>query len=85
MKRILTITMLTLRAAIRYRLVALMSFIMLAGVIGLPLILKDDGTARGFTQILLAYTLTLITALLGFVTLWLSKAVENKHTPPSMR
>ncbi len=72
MKRILAIAGLTLRAAIRYRLVAVMSIIMLVGVVGLPLILKDDGTARGFTQILLAYTLTLITALLGFVTLWLA-------------
>ena len=83
MKRILTITMLTLRAAIRYRLVALMSFIMLAGVIGLPLILKDDGTARGFTQILLAYTLTLITALLGFVTLWLACGTLAKEISES--
>ena len=34
--------------------------------------IKDDGTARGFTQILLTYTLSAITALLGFSTLWLS-------------
>ncbi len=83
MKRILTITILTLRAAIRFRLVALMSFIMLAGVVGLPLILKDDGTARGFTQILLAYTLTLITALLGFVTLWLACGTLAKEISES--
>jgi len=41
-------------------------------VIILPLIIKDDGTARGFSQIILTYTLTLMTALLGFATLWLS-------------
>ncbi len=34
--------------------------------------LKDDGTARGFTQILITYTLSVITALLGLSTLWLS-------------
>jgi len=35
-------------------------------------LIKDDGTARGFTQILLTYTLSVITALLGLSTLWLS-------------
>ena len=39
---------------------------------GLPLLIKDDGTARGFTQILLTYTLSAITGLLGLSTLWLS-------------
>jgi len=34
--------------------------------------LKDDGTARGFTQILLTYTLGVVTTLLGFSTLWLA-------------
>jgi hypothetical protein len=37
----------------------------------LPIVIKDDGTARGFTQIVLTYTMALITALLGFVTIWL--------------
>jgi len=41
-------------------------------VVLLPLIIKHDGTARGFTQILLTYTLSSITALLGVSTLWLS-------------
>ena len=41
-------------------------------MVGLPLIVKDDGTARGFTQILLTYTLSAITMLLGLSTLWLS-------------
>ena len=36
------------------------------------LLIKDDGTARGFTQILLTYTLTTISALLGLSTLWLA-------------
>ncbi len=46
--------------------------LLLVAVVGLPLILKDDGTARGFTQILLTYTLSVITGLLGLSTLWLS-------------
>jgi hypothetical protein len=40
--------------------------------VGLPLLIKDDGTARGFTQIVLTYTLGTITALLGLATLWLA-------------
>ncbi|MFO1499920.1 MAG: hypothetical protein U1G07_16275 [Verrucomicrobiota bacterium] len=72
MQPLLAIARLTIKAAFRYRLVLLLSTILLAGVVVLPLIIKDDGTARGFTQILLTYTLSLITALLGFATLWLA-------------
>src|SRR6202030_2177139 len=45
---------------------------LLGAVIGLPLLLKDDGTAQGFTQILLTYTLSTVTGLLGLSTLWLA-------------
>jgi len=46
--------------------------LLLASVVGLPILIKDDGTARGFTQILLTYTLSVIAALLGLSTLWLA-------------
>src|SRR5512133_3335815 len=72
MQRTWAISWLTIKAAFRYRLVLLLSLILLGGVVILPLVIKDDGTARGFTQILLTYTLSLITALLGFATLWLA-------------
>jgi ABC-type transport system involved in multi-copper enzyme maturation permease subunit len=72
MRRILAIALLTLRAAIRYRVVLVMACVLIASVIVLPLIIRDDGTAQGFSQIILTYTLTLTTALLGFATLWLS-------------
>lgn len=72
MQRILTISLLTLKAALRYRLVLVLGLILIAGVFVLPLIIEHDGSARGFTQIILTYTLSLITALLGFSTLWLS-------------
>ena len=39
---------------------------------GLPLLLRDDGTAKGLTQILLTYTLSAVACLLGMATLWLS-------------
>jgi hypothetical protein len=72
MRRTLAISLLTIRAAMRYRVVLVLAILLIGGVIVLPLIIKDDGTARGFTQIILTYTLTLTTALLGFATLWLS-------------
>jgi hypothetical protein len=72
MQRILAITWLTWKAAFRFRLFLVIAGLLLAAVVGLPLLLQDDGTARGFTQILITYTLSAITALLGLSTLWLS-------------
>ena len=72
MQRILAITWLTWKAALRFRLFLVIAVLLILAVVGLPLIIKDDGTARGFTQIILTYTLSAITALLGFSTLWLS-------------
>src|SRR3974377_1360914 len=72
MQRIFAIGWLTWKAAFRFRLFLVITFLLLASVIGLPLLIKDDGTARGFTQILLTYTLGTITTLLGLSTLWLS-------------
>ena len=49
-----------------------MAALLFVAVVGLPLLIKDDGSARGFTQIILTYTLTVITGLLGLSTLWLA-------------
>lgn len=72
MQKILAITWLTWKAALRFRLFAVVAALLVLAVVGLPLIVKDDGTARGFAQIIITYTLSAITALLGFSTLWLS-------------
>jgi hypothetical protein len=72
MQKILAITVLTWKAAFRFRLFIVIAVLLLASVVGLPILIKDDGTARGFTQIILTYTLSTITALLGLCTLWLS-------------
>ncbi len=72
MKRVNAIVWLTFKAAFRYRLFWVLTVILLGSVIALPIIIKDDGTARGFTQILLTYTLGIITTLLGIATLWIS-------------
>src|SRR2546426_1730351 len=72
MQRLIAIATLTWKAAFRFRLFWVLTVLLLGSVIVLPLLLKDDGTARGFTQILLTYTLSVITTLLGFTTLWLA-------------
>src|SRR5712664_1023567 len=72
MQRVVAIAWLTWKAAFRFRLFLVVAVLLLGAVIGLPLLIKDDGTARGFTQILLTYTLTTISALLGLSTLWLA-------------
>jgi hypothetical protein len=72
MQQLLAIAGLTWKAAIRFRLFLVVAVLLLVAVVGLPILIKDDGTARGFTQILLTYTLSAITALLGISTLWLS-------------
>jgi len=72
MQRLAAIAWLTWKAAFRFRLFLIIAVLLLGSVIGLPLVVKDDGTAQGFTQILLTYTLTVITGLLGLSTLWLS-------------
>src|SRR5437868_6863450 len=72
MQRLLAIAGLTWKAAFRFRLFWVLTVLLLGSVVVLPLLLKDDGTARGFTQILLTYTLSVITTLLGFTTLWLA-------------
>src|ERR1019366_1933769 len=72
MQRLLAIAWLTWKAAFRFRLFLVVAVLLLASVVGLPLLIKDDGTARGFTQIVLTYTLSTITALLGLSTLWLA-------------
>jgi hypothetical protein len=72
MQALLAIAVLTLKAAVRFRLLIVLGVLLLLTVVGLPMIIKDDGTAQGFTQILLTYTLTFITAILGFATMWIA-------------
>ena len=72
MQRIFAIAWLTWKAALRFKLFLVIAVLLIAAVVGLPLVIEDDGTARGFTQIILTYTLSAITGLLGISTLWLA-------------
>ncbi|MCP5515852.1 MAG: hypothetical protein H7A45_01175 [Verrucomicrobiales bacterium] len=72
MQALLAIARLTFKAAFRFRLVPVLTVLLIGGVLLLPAVIKDDGTARGLTQIVLTYTLGLTTAVLGLTTLWLA-------------
>jgi hypothetical protein len=72
MQRLLALITLTWKAAFRFRLFWVLAGLLWCSVVLLPLLIKDDGTARGFIQIMLTYTLSVVTALLGFATLWLA-------------
>ena len=72
MQKILAIAWLTWKAALRFRLFLVIAGLLILAVVGLPLVVKSDGTAQGFTQIILTYTLSAVTVLLGFSTLWLA-------------
>lgn len=71
-QRILAIAGLTWKAAFRFRVFWVLAVLLMGSVIALPLMLKDDQTARGFIQIMLTYTLGVVTVLLGMATLWIS-------------
>jgi hypothetical protein len=72
MQQLFAIIGLTWKAAFRYRLFWVIVVLLLGAVVGLPLLIKHDGTAEGFAQILITYTLGAVTALLGLCTLWLA-------------
>ena len=77
------IVWLTLKAAVRYRVVQVLSSLLLAVVVVLPLMIKHDGSAQGFTQILLTYTLSTITFLLGLLLCgWLAEVWLVKSRNP---
>ncbi len=72
MQSIYTIAKLTIKSALRLKLALILSALLLAGVIGLPLIIKHDGTPDGFMQILLSYTMAMSVSLLSISTLWIA-------------
>ncbi len=80
MQPMFAVARLTLRAALRYRLVLVLAGLLIAIVVTLPMVLKHDGSAQGFTQILITYTLSSITAILGLATLWLGCGTLARET-----
>lgn len=71
-RRIAAMASLTIKAAFRLRLILVLMGLLTIAVFALPSVIIHDGTARGFTQIVLTYSLAAITGILGFTTLWLA-------------
>lgn len=68
--KILAISGLTLRTAIRSRVFGLLIAMVLICIAGLPLVIKSDGTAAGQTQLFIHYAFGLTMALLSIAAAW---------------
>jgi len=68
------VALLSARAAIRSRVVAILLLLLAAGVIGIPRLVCGDGTPASELQVRLRYTLAFATGVLGLATLWASCA-----------
>lgn len=71
-RSVLNIARLTVRSAVRYRIVQFLTVALMALVISLPILLRHDGTARGLTQIVLTYSMGSIITILVIATFWLA-------------
>lgn len=72
MQALIGIVQLTLKSAFRNRLILFILIGLLGGVVALPALIQHDETAKGFTQIVLSYTLSFTVFLLGVVSLWVA-------------
>ncbi len=70
MSRLWAIALLTLRAAVRSRVVLTLLGLLLLTAVGLPLAVRGDGTLAGRVQILLSYTLGLGGFLVSLAAVW---------------
>ena len=70
MKKVLAIAVISLRAAVRSKVILSMVALLVVVIVALPLTIKGDGTLNGRVQILLTYTLSLVTWILSLLTLW---------------
>ena len=71
------IARLTLREALRSRIVLCFGLLLAAVVFGLPTILKGDGTPAGLVRMTLGYTLGTAFALIVLATLWTGCALVS--------
>lgn len=70
MKRVLAIASISLRAAVRSKVVLCLLALLAVSIVMLPLTAKGDGTAAGQARVLLIYTLGLVGLILSISTLW---------------
>ena len=74
MRKILSIAILTFRESMRTRLVAALAAVVALAVIGLPLLLKGDGTPAGIARMTLLYPLGAAFAFLAVAAPWTAAA-----------
>jgi hypothetical protein len=84
MRRIAAIALITVRTALRSKVVLALLGLMALLVISLPLTIKGDGTLGGYVQILLNYTLGFVVAILSVTSLWsgcgsISQEIQDKQ------
>ncbi|MGD9874676.1 MAG: ABC transporter permease [Kiritimatiellia bacterium] len=70
MNRILSIAAVTLRSAIRSRIVVFMMLLLVFILVGIPPAIRGDGTLTGYVQVLLSYTLGFAGIILSIVAVW---------------
>ena len=78
MSKILSVARFTILSILRFRVGFVLLVVLAVGVIGLPFILKHNGTAEAFIQVYLTYTVGFVTLLLGFTTLWLGCSLLSR-------
>ena len=82
LQRLFAVAWLTVKAALRLRVVIALAVLLLLCVGLLPSFIKHNGTARMFTQVLLTYSLYLCTGLLGIATLWIACGTHATDVDP---
>lgn len=79
MRPILAIAAITIRTAIRSKIVVSLLAILMAIIVLLPLTVKGDGTLGGQVQIIIGYTLGIAGTLLAMATLWAGCAAVSSE------
>lgn len=72
MKSILAIARLTVKEAVRMKLIPAVAAALLILVGALPYMIETNGTAEMLTQVVLTYSISIVTLMLGLATIWLS-------------
>ena len=72
MQRLLAVAGLTVKTAVRFKLVPWLMLMLATAVFSIPYLITHDGTAGMFAQVQLTYSLMAVTLIMGISTVWLS-------------
>lgn len=72
MKSLLAIAQLTVKSAIRMKLIPAVGAVLLILMTVLPFQIETNGTAEMLTQVAMTYSISIVTLMLGLATIWLS-------------